>query len=479
MEGSALRGIPGEQFARGKVTTAFALVAWMAVLLCNVPKSVRAASGGAVNNQNPISSLWPSQLPIDCNGGLLEALKLGTDLTALVRFAPKTANTATPAESDLSPQPWVQQLVALIEPLRAGGALVELLQSSFFHEGLAEQALEQGWVMSERFYTFFNRIAPAKRVDLLRALTVRLWLYTFRDPQHLRATTSGEDLLRYRELLMTFMASGTDEVVHQFLARIQFEQHETAAEIHRVMQIDDPYEREPAFLYSKNCGIQAFEATGRAILSTAPTPKVAFAYWMAVNRQGCSEGVKNAALQTWRKEGLLGEQDFSAQLAMRLPDVDASYLSTLETNVLTLRVHALRWRLAMSRITNPAGVVDDLRRHVEETLHASAQGTTTASGLLASLGNFVLNFVGRSVFGVGLATQDIAFFGDAAASMLPANVREAANSLFATLDTLKLQLDGWVRQASSMGNPEALLVELAQLERRLAVGSVNPPSGNP
>src|SRR5690606_21863766 len=112
-------------------------------------------------------------------------------------------------------------------------------------------------------------------------------------------------------------------------------------------------------------------------------------------------------------------------------------------------------------------------------LQASAQGTSTASGLLASLGNFVLNYVGRSWFGIGLGTQDIAFFGDAAASMLPANVREAANSLFATLHTLKTQLDGWVRQASSMGNPNRLLVELAQLERRLSMESANPPPNTP
>lgn len=414
-----------------------------------------------------------------CGSGIIDALKLGTDLSALVRLAPVASTPESETEGPDSPtQAMVKQLNRVVEPLRAGGALAEILQSPFFHETLSVQASEQGWAGHQRFSYFFKALPSPTQVHLLRALTVRLWLYTFREPHQFRGGVRAEELLRYRSLLESFMATGTDKIVHHFMARLEFETDETDAAIYRVISIPHPYfESEPFISFGPDSRFAAYEETGTALLKLQPTGKhYPFAYWMALNRACCSTATDRFGVGTFVGSGLLSPENNELQSGFSLPIVDSDYLSKLDYSVLVLRVTNLRWRLAMSRVTNPAQEIGLLRHRINETVRTSAGGSSAQTRVLTGLLHAALTYLGLGWLNYSIQPETIGEYTGYAQAFLPEQLTETLNTLSETLNGLEAQLTDWVGQMNAIGNSAELEAELNKLQLRLLPTDLDPPA---
>jgi hypothetical protein len=438
--------------------------------------AVHSVPAFASIDKNPLSSQTESGILSTCGTGILRALQAGTDLNTLLRMAPQSADWPSPgseAGSDTeSGQPWVQQLVQLLKPLRAGGALVELLQSSFFHFALMEQAVEVGWAANghERFSRFFARLSGPRQVQLLRALTVRLWIYTHRPAESFGNLAVAQiELDRYRELLVSFMAVGSDEIIQNFLARILFEADPTDADIHRILTRPEAvYGPDPVrVLFSKRMTVSEYRSMTAFLLSLETLdPHYPFMYWAHVHTAFLPKGMETAALDSISPD-ILSAGTRAGLAQFRLRTVDELYLSTLNQSVLKLQIQNLQWRLAMNRITSPHEVVDNLRRHIRETILLSEQGTNAASRLIAALSNFALRYLGLGWLGYSVDASDIAAYSGNVYEYLPQDLRLITDRLFVALDGLEEQLQDWARQAAALGDSTAIEAELARLQARL------------
>jgi hypothetical protein len=407
-----------------------------------------------------------------CTRQVLEALRTGQSVTTALTSAPASQVASPSLDSESwSNVPWIQHLVKVMNPLRAGGSLVELLQSTFLHLALLQQAQESGWNRSGRFTVFFEKLTPSEQIAFLRAVSLRVWVNTFTPIAQIAAPDVREpERLRYRNLLGSFLATNSDEIVHHFLARIRFESEATDKVVRQVIQFPAPLFQHARMrlLFAEEKGFTAAELN--TTLETIATldeseAKNIVIYWAALNRSITNLRIFDAQLERCT----LITDDTRQNLArFTLQPVGGAYLATLEASVLKLRIDHLQWRLAMSQITSPSAVVGNYRKHLMDALEASRQGSSSATQVIVGVATYVLRYLGLpTFFNTPVTSAHILTVGEIATSLLPESVRQASESLMKNLNDLEENLTDWVRQSEAITADIGVEEELTHLQARL------------
>lgn len=407
-----------------------------------------------------------------CTRQVLEALRTGQSVTTALTHAPASQVASPSLESESwSNIPWIQHLVKVMTPLRAGGALVELLQSTFLHLAFVEQAQESGWNRTGRFTTFFEKLTPSEQIAFLRAVSLRVWVNTFTPLAQVAAPDVREpERLRYRNLLGSFLATTSDEIVHHFLARIRFESEATDKVVRQVIQFPAPLfaHARIRLLFAEEKGFTSSQLTSTletlATLDESETKPIV-TYWAALNRGITTLRLFDAQLERCR---LLTDEVRNSIPHFALQPVGGAYLANLEASVLKLRIDHLQWRLAMSQITSPSAVVGNYRQHLLEALEASRQGSTSATQVVLGVATYVLRYLGLpTFFNTPVTSAHIQTVGEIATSLLPESVRQASESLMKNLNDLEESLTDWVRQSEAITADAGVEEELIRLQARL------------
>jgi hypothetical protein len=407
-----------------------------------------------------------------CTRQVLEALRTGQSVTTALTNAPASqVASPSPDSESWSNIPWIQHLLKVMNPLRAGGSLVELLQSTFLHLAFIEQAQESGWNRNGRFTTFFEKLSPSEQIAFLRAVSLRVWVNTFTPLAQVAAPDVREpERLRYRNLLGSFLATTSEEIVHHFLARIRFESEATDKVVRQVIQFPPPLfaHARMRLLFSEDKGFAAAELN--SALETLATldeteGKAIVTYWASLNRSITNLRVFDAQLE---RCSLLTDEVRHGMAHFTLQPVGGAYLANLEASVLKLRIDHLQWRLAMSQITNPSAVVGNYRKHLMDALEASRQGSSSATQVVVGVATYVLRYLGLpTFFNTPVTSAHILTMGEIASSLLPESVRQASESLMKNLNDLEENWTDWVRQSEAITADVGVEEELARLQARL------------
>jgi|GEM_PF-5116055 len=408
-----------------------------------------------------------------CTRQVLEALRTGQSVSTALTNAPASSQAGSPSlDSEAwSNIPWIAHLVKVMNPLRAGGSLVELLQSTFLHLAFLQQAQETGWNRQGRFTTFFEKLTPSEQILFLRAVSLRVWVNTFTPIAQIAAPDVREpERLRYRNLLGSFLATTSDEIVHHFMARIRFEAEATDKVVRQVIQFPAPLFQHARIrlLFTEEKGFTAPDINSTldtiATLDESETKAIVL-YWSALNRGITNLRIFDAQID---RSTLLNDDIRQDMARFVLQPVGGAYLATLEASVLKLRIDHLQWRLAMSQITSPSAVVGNYRKHLMDALEASRQGSSSATQVVMGVATYVLRYLGLpTFFNTPVTSAHILTMGEIATSFLPESVRQASESLMKNLNDLEENLTDWVRQSEAITADIGVEDELARLQIRL------------